>query len=60
VSDVGVQLGQPLLVLLEVVEGAVMRLCMLMLHTEDIRAFAWHFDQSYLLRAQPALIRVRL
>ena len=58
--DQGVQLGEPLLILLEVVELAVVGLSMPMLGAENVRALAGHLEESNLLRALPALVQVGL
>ena len=41
-GDLGVKLGESLLILLEIVEGTIVRLGVSMLRAEDIGALAWH------------------
>ena len=58
--DLGVELGEPLPVLLEVVKGAVVRLCVPVLRAVDVGALAGDLDEADLLAAQPALVQVGL
>ena len=60
VRDVRVQLDKALLVRLEVVVGAVVRLYVAVLRAEHVAALARHLHDAHLLRAMPALILVLL
>ena len=59
-GDLGVELGQAVLVLPKVVERAIVSLSVPMLWAEDVRAFAGDLDYTDLFRALPALVRIRL
>ena len=59
-GDLGVELGQAVLVLPKVVERAIVSLSVPMLWAEDVRAFAGYLYYTDLFRALPALVRIRL
>ena len=60
VGNGGVVLGNALLVLREVIIGALVGLSVTMLGAEDKTAFAGDFHQAYFLVTVPAFIRVLL
>ncbi len=60
VGNGGVVLGDALLVLGEVIIGALVGLSMTMLGAEDKTAFAGDFYHAYFLATVPAFIRVLL
>ena len=59
-GDLGVELGQAVLVLRKVVERAIVSLSVPMLRAEDVRAFAGDLYDADLFRALPALVRICL
>ena len=58
--DLGVELGEALLLLFEVVKGAVVLLGVAMLSTVHKAALAGHLHEANFLVALPALVLVRL
>ena len=58
--DLRVHFGEPVLVLLEVVECAIVGLGVPMLWTEYVGALTRHLNYSYFLGTEPALVQVSL
>ena len=58
--DLRVQFGEPVLVLLEVVELTIVGLGVPMLWTEYVGALTGHLNYSYFLGAEPTFVQVRL
>ena len=60
VCDLGVQFGEPVLILLEVVECTIVSFSVPMLWAEYVGTLAGHLDYSYFLGTEPTFVQVCL